>query len=122
MQAPSVPAGSHYVYINYPVGRDSFSIKVIGKGVITGATVPTFSAPFQSDVDVKLTGTGLSSIPRPVQRSRIISDSFNQLLDAGGQAASGVSVTAQPDTSTNTDTQVLVRLELLTEADPCHYC
>ncbi|MBP1595667.1 MAG: hypothetical protein H6Q05_1044 [Acidobacteria bacterium] len=107
----SIPAGSHYVYINYPVGRDSFSVKVIGKGVITGATVPTFSAPFQSNVDVKLTGTGLSSVtPTTGATVRIISDSFNQLLDAGGQAASGVSVTAQPDTSTNTDTQAIVRL------------
>ncbi len=104
----SAPAGSHYVYINYPVGRDSFSIKVIGKANVTGAALPTFSEPFQSNVDVKLTGTGLSSVTGATVR--IISDSFNQLLDAGGQAASGVSVTAQADTSTNTDTQVLVRL------------
>lgn len=108
----SAPVGSHVVSINYPVGKDSFSIKVIGKAKITGATVPTFSEPFQSNVDVRLTGTGLSSVNASGGATvRIISDSFNQLLDSGGQAApAGVTVTAQADTSTNTDTQVLVRL------------
>ncbi len=107
----SAPVGSHIVYINYPLGKDSFSIKVIGKANVTGATVPTFSVPFQSNIDVKLTGTGLSNVDATGGATvRIISDSFTQLLDSGGQAASGVTVTAQADTSTNTDTQVLVRL------------
>ena len=108
----SAPVGNHIVYINYLVGRDNFNIKVIGKANITGATVPTFSEAFQSNVDVKLTGTGLSSVNASGGATvRIISDSFNQLLDSGGQAApAGVTVTAQADTATNTDTQVLVRL------------
>jgi hypothetical protein len=108
----SAPAGSHYVYINYPLGKDSFSIKVIGKANITGATLPTFSEPFQSNVDVKLAGTGLSNLNATGgATARIISDSFNPLLDSGGQAApAGVTVTAQADLTTNTDTQVLVRL------------
>lgn len=105
----SAPVGSHVIYINYLVGRDSFNIRVIGKANIAGATVPPFSQPFQSNVDIKLTGTGLSSVSSAT--AQIIRDSFTPLLDSGGQPApADVSVTAQADTSTNSDTQALVRL------------
>ncbi len=104
--------GTRTVYINYPLGRDNFSLRIIGKGIISGASVPTFSAPFQSNVDIKLTGTGLSKVT-PTSYGvyfRIIKDAYHPLLDSGGQEISGVSVTGLVNTATNTNYNVDVRL------------
>ncbi len=105
----SAVAGSYAVYINYLAGRDTLPVKVLPKANITGATVPTFSGPFQSNVDVKLTGTSLSGATSVT--ATILRDSFTPLLDSGGQdAPAGVTVSAAVDTASNTATEALVRL------------
>lgn len=115
----SAAVGNHTVTIKYLVGEDKFTIRVIRKASITGASVPTFSQPFQSNVDVRLTGTGLSNANQRAS-IRIIRDAYHPLLDSGSEEVQDtVTVTGAVNTSTNTDTQADVRLnfsERLTKA------
>jgi hypothetical protein len=109
----SAPVGNHIVYIKYLVGEDRFTVRVIAKARITGATVPTFSQPFYGNVDVKLTGTGLSGAR--VSRVLIKRDAYTPLLDSSGLEVPPLAynvtyVTGLVNTATNTDTQVDVRL------------
>ena len=111
----SAPVGTHNGYINYPLGpRDTFQIVVIAKAGVTGHTVLTpLTQPFSGPVDVKLTGTGLKKASASV---RFIRDAYTKLLDSSGQEVPTLTnqmyyyVQGLVNSSTNTDTQVDVRL------------
>jgi hypothetical protein len=112
----NAPAGNHTVTIRYPIGQDSFALRVIGIARITGATVPTFTQPFSGTVDVVLTGTGLSGAS--VSSVQFKRDAYTPLLDSSGQELPSLStnrvgyiyITGTVNTANNTDAQVPVRL------------
>ena len=108
----NTPAGNHTVTIKYPIGQDSFALRVIGLARITGATVPSFTQPFSGTVDVVLTGTGLAGAR--VSSVQFKRDAYTPLLDSSGQELPPLSnyvyITGTVDTANNTDTQVPVRL------------
>jgi len=109
----NAPAGNHTVTIRYPIGQDSFSLKVISLARITGATVPSFTQPFSGTFDVVLTGAGLAGAR--VSSVQFKRDAYTPLLDSSGQELPSLSigyvyVTGTVDTANNTDAQVPVRL------------
>ena len=109
----SAPVGNHTVTIKYPIGKDTFTVRVIRRASITRASVQTFSEPFYGNVDVRLIGTGLKNAR--LESVRIKRDAYNPLLDSSGQevpplSSNVVYVTGLVNTATNTDAQVDVRL------------
>jgi hypothetical protein len=108
----NTPAGNHTVTIRYPIGHDSFALRVISLASITGATVPSFTQPFSGIVDVVLTGTGLAGAR--VSSVQFKRDAYTPLLDSSGQELPPLSnyvyITGTVNTANNTDTQVPVRL------------
>lgn len=100
--------GNRTVTLRYPLGQDTFTLRVLQRANVTSESLPTFTQPFQNNVDVGLSGVGLSNV---TQVSAVIKrDSFTPLLDAGGQDASGVTVSAQVNPQTNNNSRADVRL------------
>lgn len=101
--------GNRTVTLRYPTGEDRFTIRVMRRARINRSPVPTFTQPFQNNVDVRLEGVGLSNVT--VAQAVIKSDSFNPTLDAGGQPLTGgVGVTAVVNQQSNTNSRAVVRL------------
>jgi len=101
--------GVRRVTLRYPSGQDRFNLRVIPRASITRARVPSFTQPFQNNVDVTLEGVSLNNITSV--NAVLVNDSFNPVLDAGGQPLSGgVVVRATVNQRTNSRTRAVVRL------------
>lgn len=107
--------GNRVVTLRYPLGEDSFTLKVVAKPLIDRVTKPTFSRPFKNDVVIDLRGSGL----RNVKVVPGIRTDQVKIRNAIGREISSARITSVEEIS-NTDTIIKLRLGFDKELTQVH--
>lgn len=126
--------GNRTVTIKSQLGSDTFTITVVQEASISGATLPTFSAPYQS-ANVTLQGSGLTGLEGVNVEVQQTPDT--PVLDSAGQPiAEAVTGTAVVNTSSASHAGLTVnffkggqpvqltqaRVKLILRANQYNYC